>query len=307
MSKESKIRDAAEVVKGIVEAVPVYQDLAQPAFKELGVALQRVTKLIHIALSPLYALVWGHEKISAYLDETLAEKLKHVPEEKIVPPSPAIAGPTLEALRFAGHEPNLRELYANLLASAMDARTAEEAHPAFVDIVRQLSADEARVLRFIAFSYAPGLMLLYGCVYLSTLSNNDESPSHRITHIGWISESETRQTPSLDIDPSNTLAVASNCEYPHLIQSYLDNLRRLGLLSIQEEAGDTGLSASILRMRDEEYVWGAIRRYAEEMGLTESNEVYFQGTGHIATFTAFGMQFCRACVIEGTHEPEANQ
>ena len=36
MSDESKILDTAEVVKGIVEAVPVYQDLIQPATKEVG-------------------------------------------------------------------------------------------------------------------------------------------------------------------------------------------------------------------------------------------------------------------------------
>jgi hypothetical protein len=90
-----------------------------------------------------------------------------------------------------------------------------------------------------------------------------------------------------------------------LIQSYLDNLRRLGILSIEQETSDTGLEVSNLRMRDEEYVWGAIRRHAKEMGLTEPSEVYFQGTTDIVTFTAFGNQFCRACVIDGTHEPES--
>jgi hypothetical protein len=31
MGEENKVRDAADAVKGIVEAVPVYQDALQPA------------------------------------------------------------------------------------------------------------------------------------------------------------------------------------------------------------------------------------------------------------------------------------
>lgn len=189
----------------------------------------------------------------------------------------------------------------------MDRGTAEETHPAFGDIIRQLSSDEARVLRFIASSYASGLMLLYGRLYFSRQSNNDDSVSQRIVRTGWISESETNETPSIRIDPSNTLAIASDCEYPHMIQSYLGNLSgRLGLLSVEKEAGDTGPEVSRLQMRDEEYVWGTIRRYAQEMGLAEPNKVYFQGTIDVVTLTAFGEQFCRACVVVDPHEQEAD-
>ena len=52
-----------------------------------------------------------------------AEKLKNVPEENIVTPPPSIAGPVFEALRFSGEDIDLRELYTNLLASAMDNST----------------------------------------------------------------------------------------------------------------------------------------------------------------------------------------
>jgi hypothetical protein len=146
MSDENKIRDAADAIKGIAEAVPVYQDVVQPAAKEVGTALQTVAKTIHIALAPVSALVWGYDKISGYLNAALSEKLKYVPPERIVTPNPAVAGPTVEALKFVANEPSLREMYANLLATSMDANTAQNAHPAFVEIIRQITADEARVL-----------------------------------------------------------------------------------------------------------------------------------------------------------------
>src|SRR5947208_1662292 len=108
MANENKIRDAADAVKGIVEAVPVYQDVAQPAAKEIGTALQTVAKTIHIALAPLSALIWGYDQIKGYLIETLTQKLKDTPNERIIAPNPMIAGPIVESLRFSAHEPSLR-------------------------------------------------------------------------------------------------------------------------------------------------------------------------------------------------------
>jgi Abortive infection alpha len=51
---------------------------------------------------------------------------------------------------FASEEPDLREMYAKLLATSMDSATSDEAHPSFVTIIQQLTPDEARILRHIA-------------------------------------------------------------------------------------------------------------------------------------------------------------
>lgn len=50
-----------------------------------------------------------------------------------------IAGPTLEALRYTYDETELREMYENLLASAMDTRIVNQAVPSFVDAIKQMS------------------------------------------------------------------------------------------------------------------------------------------------------------------------
>ena len=307
MADENKIRDAADAIKGIVEAVPVYQDVVQPAAQQLGKGLETIAKLVHVALAPVSMVVWAYDQIADYLQETLAEKLKYVPPDKIVQPRMTIAGPTVEHLRFAADEPSLRELYANLLATSMDAKTAEEGHPAFVEVIRQLSSDEARVLGYLACSYPVICSLIYGRLYpVMMLSEDDEAWSHRIVRArGWFPGAS--EITCLDVDPSNTLAVASNCEYPHLIQSYLDNLHRLGLVSIEDEAGNPGLDWAVLEMRGEEYIMGAVERFIEKKELADKlKTVYFQGTSDTVTFTAFGKQFCRACILEGTHGPDAN-
>lgn len=63
MPEDSKIRDAADAIKGIAQAVPVYQAVLQPAAQEIVVSLQTVAKTIHIALAPVSALVWGYDSM----------------------------------------------------------------------------------------------------------------------------------------------------------------------------------------------------------------------------------------------------
>lgn len=87
-------------------------------------------------------------KLEAFEDD-LREKIKGIPDEHLQVPPTMIAGPTLEALRYTYDEEELREMYENLLASAMDSRKAPQAHPAFVDAIKQMSPLDAKILSLI--------------------------------------------------------------------------------------------------------------------------------------------------------------
>ena len=76
----------------------------------------------------------------------MATKLANVPAENIVTPSPSVAGSTILALSYTHDEPNLREMYLNLLAAASDDRRASQVHPAFAEVIKQLAPEEAREL-----------------------------------------------------------------------------------------------------------------------------------------------------------------
>jgi DNA-binding PadR family transcriptional regulator len=206
MSDENKIRDAADAVKGIVEAVPVYQDALQPAAKEIGTALQTVAKATRVALAPLSAIVWGYDRISEYLEKALIDKLKEVAPERIKTPDPAVAGPAVEALRFTAHEPALRELFANLLATAMNADSAEKSHPAFVDIIRQMAPDEALIFELVGAQIA----------FYSLKIDHELSDNTRVTSYDQYQRLNNSLT------------------HPQLILSGLNNLSRLGLITITQ-------------------------------------------------------------------------
>ena len=70
-----------------------------------------------------------------------------MPEEKLVEPEPYVAIPAMQQLSYCVNNEELRELYANLLVSSMNADKKWQVHPAFVDIIKQLTPDEAKLLK----------------------------------------------------------------------------------------------------------------------------------------------------------------
>ena len=89
----------------------------------------------------------------------LQEKLKNIPPEDIVQPSPRIAIPSLQNASIT-EESEVRELYASLLANSMNKVVKDGVHPAFVEIIKQLSPDEAKILRYMSiFSSVPTIFI----------------------------------------------------------------------------------------------------------------------------------------------------
>ncbi|MFZ0595583.1 MAG: DUF4393 domain-containing protein [Flavobacterium sp.] len=210
-NKDTNIKATIDAVTGLVQAIPIYQDTLQPSAKQIGKSLETVAKTVNIALAPIKALVWGYEKIEEYLNIRVSEKLKNVPEENIVTPPPSIAGPAVEALRFTGEDINLRELYANLLAGSMDIRTQHLIHPGYVEILKNLSTDEAVLLQVFLSKRQYPLVDIKG-----TLSENIGSLTHY---------SNFSHFPNI-----------IKLKFPELIPTYLDNLTRLGLTEIPYDA-----------------------------------------------------------------------
>jgi hypothetical protein len=261
------IKGTAEAVEGVLKAVPIYQDLAQPAVREVGAALQDAVRL---ALTPLSLLVWGYDKVKDYLEDALAERLEDLPSEQIITPSPIIAGPALDALRYAGHDPKLRELYANLLATAMDANRVREAHPAFVEIIRQLTSDEARILALFAERNAFPI--------ISLRAAEEEGDSFRVI-----------------IERFSTIDALAQCRVPELLTAYIDNICRLGLAYIPEDFSFSD-AQKYAELENHPVIKSLIEKIVAEGRLPKI-------TQSVLRVSTLGRQFCKACVSPGRITP----
>jgi hypothetical protein len=149
MDEDKQIIDAAKAL-GLSELAPeVYRDMLQPAARQAGDGLATIAKAVKISLAPLEVAIWGYEQIKAWLSIRVTRILADREITKIEKPPLSIAGPLVFQLIFVQDEPELKELYASLLASAMDP-SETSVHPSFVSIIQQLTSDEAKILRHIA-------------------------------------------------------------------------------------------------------------------------------------------------------------
>jgi len=206
---DTEVKGTIEAVTGLVKAVPIYEDMVQPVAKQLGKSLETVGKAINVALAPVGILVWGYDKCQEFIQTKVADRLKDVPPEDIITPKPNVAGPAIEALRYTGHEESLSDMYANLLASAMDRNTADGAHPAFVEIIKQLTSDEAKIIPLL-----------------------DGRRAYPLLNIrADYKEGIEGKTGGVDVLMNfSLLGVQAGVEHPDLTPTYLNNLCRLGLI-----------------------------------------------------------------------------
>lgn len=269
MQDENKlIGDAIEgvakgVTKGALETVPIYPDALQPAAKEVGKALQTAMRAVNVALAPIRGLIWSFETAENFIYEKVGKKLEGVPPERIISPSPVIAVPTVQALMLTAGEPTLGELYTNLLATAMDEGTSHDAHPGFVEIIKQMTSDEAKIFRY--------------------LGKQTSYPAIRI----FVDDADGkgfRQT----LNPLFTMiGEDAGCTYVENTDLYVGNLQRLLLIGTGGELFD---KRGYERLKNQRIV-----RELESRVESESDG-NFLITNVSLGLTAFGVDFYNACV-----------
>ena len=265
MTDESENKGLISAATEIAKAVPVYQDLMQPAARELGKGLETVAKTVNIALAPLAAMVWGYERIQGWLESQLSHELREVNPNSIVTPNPHVVGPAVEALRYAAENENLREMFAKLIATSMTKELAERAHPTFVEILKQISSDEAKII--------PGFL------------NNPYQP---FISIEVVKEGHGRRSV---LAHWTDLALKANCDYPSYCSVYMENLARLGLLEFYNDA-----EVEETAYKELESTESILRLIESTKKETDGGEIVIERG--VITRTMLGHMFMQACVGE---------
>ena len=264
-SAGSSVDSTINAVTGLVKEVPIYQDAIHPLAVETGKALQTVGRAVNAALLPIKGLVWGFEQIESFIQTKVSKKLSNTPIENIQAPDILIAGPALEALRYSGHKDSLADLYANLLASSMDKETAYRAHPSFVEIIKNISSDEAKVISF-AFSNQS--------IPIIDIRRKRKSEEGSVIFSEYVS----------------FIGFDAKCEYPRLVSSYLINLARLGLIELDKGSYLTAPTTYDRILND-----GAVK---QTIASINSNEQYTaEIVKYFSKLTPLGKQFGEACIV----------
>jgi hypothetical protein len=192
-----------------VIATKVYNDARKPIMKPAIQVLGLIPRAINVALSPLDVWISKGEYNIQRTKQLLKEKMKGVPTKNIISPEPYIAVPALQAISYCMDNDALRNMYANLLSKSMNKIVKNKVHPSFVESIKQLSPDEAKILKYIyqKGDATPIISLRYendkgeGIIFFSNFSDIGEF---------------------------------CGCEYPFQISAYFDNLARHGFIKFSE-------------------------------------------------------------------------
>ncbi|MCO4594057.1 hypothetical protein Si066_00959 [Streptococcus infantarius subsp. infantarius] len=136
---------AKEATKEV--ASEAYKDCLKPTVQETGKFLGRIPRAINSIFLPIDIWLTKREYKLEEVKAILAKKLGDISEEKLTIPEPYIAVPALEAISYSMDNEQLKNMYANLLARAMLKSEQSKVHPSFVEIIKQLSPNDALLFK----------------------------------------------------------------------------------------------------------------------------------------------------------------
>lgn len=246
-----------------------YKDIVQPSAKPAGAVLSLIPRSIRIMLSRWERWVTNGEESIARTAGAIAEKAEKIPENRQREPEPYVAIPAIQQICYSYDSDELREMYANLLVNAMDSAASDGVHPSFVEIIRQLTPDEAKLLSILPREIGEYIPVV----------------DVRIRFAGEIGY----------IDRYRNFSVFGKgvCVHPEKISEYLENLCRLKLIDIPTDVHLTN-----------EELYEPLKR-ADELQLILSEELpegqEFSIEEKMLRVTDYGLAFIRCCVDE--YEP----
>jgi len=236
-----------------------------------------VTHTVRNLLLPIVAINYGIDKAKQYFETRfgpeLEAKLSSVAPEDVMEPKASIAGPAMQGLGYTYEEDDLRQMYLNLLRTSMNRATAAAAHPAFVEIIKQLSGRDARLYGLLAQSP------VFTTFALSTMNSRTTGEASFTTIYANVVDT------ALHFPDERFVSFDE-------VSATVDNWVRLGLLS----ADRTTQLAQTERYSFEE-MQPAIQVLREEVAMKGSVIEFNRG---LLEMTDFGHAFSAAVIFERT-------
>lgn len=241
----------------------VYDDLAHPTARSLGNTLSLLPRTIGVWLGKWEKWVINGEESIRLTAQAVQEKAAKIPEEKLTEPEPYVAIPTVQQLSYCYDSEELREMYANLLVSSMNIDTKQAVHPSFVDIIKQLSPMDAKVLETMRQGQ-------FGLPIVTVRLNFKE----------------TKMFYELLVDYSTDLFPLFNDT--DILSASLQNLDRLGIIKIRYDQ-----MVKPDERYDAFYEDAVYKKLMTSFGGKENTDITF--SKGLIELTEFGKIFCQCC------------
>lgn len=200
----------------------IYNDVASPAMKQIGQSAESLLKFVAL---PFRFLGLTAEELEKKYIKFIQKAINRVPPQKLATPKSSIAAPLLDYVKFCfTDEPGnnlLQEMFSKLLSSAMNRDSADYLQKSFVEIMRFLSVNEAKLLQW----YADEIL--------------DQSVKKEFLGGAYISSFSFLENDGKKFEISATTPGSfSYVNFP--VEESLTLLSSLGLISIEEEECYTG-------------------------------------------------------------------
>lgn len=259
-----------------IEKTEFLSSVLNPVGKEIGIVLANV---LHVAFYPFN---WAGERVRIYEQKQLSEFVEEInsaaesiPEENLVLPRTSIVGSAMENAKYCLDEPDLRKMFATLIASSLDSKKQPYIRQSFAEIIKQLEPVDAQNLAY----FAPECVKRF---------NNDAliAPPIDFPCVNYVAKTFNK---SLIITPNVFFSGRSDEDYK-LQSSSITNLIRLGLVNCSYNSSFTD---------DSKYA--IYELYPEYLTLrTQSKDNFnfdFGVQKGTLTITSLGADFIRTCVL----------
>ena len=154
-------------------------------------------------------------KFEAYIDmimDILNSKLGETPEDNLQMPNGEVLFPIAQGIENKVEQPELQKVYATLFKNASSVDGAKYVHPAFAEIISQLSLDEIRIMESLVNS---------ATMAWPVVDVIDDSSMPQAYH---------------PILTNFTIIGLCSINHKNRIGVYIDNLQRLNLIYIPESS-----------------------------------------------------------------------
>lgn len=281
----------------------VYKDLFQPGMQKVGQALSIVLDTATLILLPLKLL---NEKARINYDQNLkkySEKLNQS-DNTLTQVQPYVGLPIIEKLTQIGQN-ELSESFINLLTKASFEETANLVHPAFITILNNLSADEAKILFYYHKKKRIPYLNFYVHRYKEKIQKLEDSAPNNQKNIRHIIDYTFQDRESVYIPYAERLTGIENeveLIYPKNISLYLDNLHHNGLIEFEDKLIDKNDLEKYDNLLNIDYSskHSDLTKLIEEAQSNSDEYLKFeeQIRKESIQFTNLGISFIEACIID---------